>query len=58
LTVETKGTRIRLWSFDPKAQAILFAAQPGESLEGYGYLSRYNGDWQLVVEERAWLGKQ
>jgi endonuclease/exonuclease/phosphatase family metal-dependent hydrolase len=55
LTVETNGTRIRLWSFDPKAQAKMFAAQKGDRLEGYGYLSRYRGEWQLVVEERDWL---
>ncbi len=58
LTLKTKGTQIRLWSFDPKAQAILFAAQPGDSLNGYGYLSRYKGEWQLVVEKRVWLGNR
>ena len=57
LTLETKGTRIRLWSFDPKAQAILFATQSGDSLAGYGYLSRYKGEWQLVVENRDWLSE-
>ena len=55
LTLETKGTRIKLWSFDPKAQAILFATQPGDSLRGYGYLSRYKGEWQLIVENLGWL---
>ncbi|MFP6855291.1 MAG: hypothetical protein VB980_05860, partial [Opitutales bacterium] len=57
LTVETNGSRVRLWSFDPKAQAILFAVQPGDSLKGYGYLSRYRSEWQLVVENYAWLSK-
>ncbi|MFP6901066.1 MAG: hypothetical protein VCA36_08985, partial [Opitutales bacterium] len=55
LTLEANGQRIRLWSFDPKAQVILFAAKPEDHLSGYGYLSRYRGEWQLVVEKRDWL---
>ncbi|MDE0576854.1 MAG: hypothetical protein OSB39_07915, partial [Opitutales bacterium] len=55
LTLETEGHPIQLWSFDQSAKEKLFALKKGDMLSGYGYLSRYRGKWQLLIENAKWL---
>jgi hypothetical protein len=55
LTLEAAGERIQLWSFDSKVRSRLFAIKQDESLSGLGYLSRYKGKWQLILEYDDWL---
>lgn len=55
LTLETEGHPIQLWSFDQLAKEKLFALKKGDMLSGYGYLSRYRGKWQLLIENAKWL---
>ena len=55
LTLETEGHPIQLWSFDQLAKEKLFALKKGDMLSGYGYLSRYRGKWQLLIESAKWL---
>ncbi|SVE08693.1 uncharacterized protein METZ01_LOCUS461547, partial [marine metagenome] len=37
------------------AKDKLFALKEGDKLSGYGYLSRYRGKWQLLIENAKWL---
>ena len=55
LTLENGGHPIQLWSFDLLAKEKLFALKKGDMLSGYGYLSRYRGKWQLLIENAKWL---
>tara|TARA_B100001123_G_scaffold113182_2_gene131818 strand:- start:93 stop:1694 length:1602 start_codon:yes stop_codon:yes gene_type:complete len=55
LTMETAGKRIRVWSFDSKLKRRLFAIKQDASMSGLGYLSRYKGNWQLILEYDDWL---
>jgi hypothetical protein len=55
LTLEIDGHPIQLWSFDQLAKDKLFALKKGDKLSGYGYLSRYRGKWQLLIENAKWL---
>ena len=55
LTLEISGQPIQLWSFDQLAKEKLFALKKGDKLSGYGYLSRYRGKWQLLIENAKWL---
>jgi endonuclease/exonuclease/phosphatase family metal-dependent hydrolase len=55
LTLETEGHPIQLWSFEKLAKEKLFALKKGDKLSGYGYLSRYRGKWQLLIENAKWL---
>lgn len=55
LTLETEGNPIQLWSFDQLVKKKLFALKKGDMLSGYGYLSRYRGKWQLLIENAKWL---
>jgi endonuclease/exonuclease/phosphatase family metal-dependent hydrolase len=55
LTLEIDGRPIQLWSFDPLVKEKLFALKKGDKLSGYGYLSRYRGKWQLLIENAKWL---
>jgi hypothetical protein len=55
LTLEIDGHTIQLWSFDLLAKEKLFALKKGDELSGYGYLSRYRGKWQLLIENAKWL---
>jgi hypothetical protein len=55
LTLETEGHPIQLWSFEKLAKEKLFALKKGDKLSGFGYLSRYRGNWQLLIENAKWL---
>ena len=55
LTLQTEGHPIQLWSFDERVKEKLFALKKGDKLSGYGYLSRYRGKWQLLIENAKWL---
>ncbi|MFP6887817.1 MAG: hypothetical protein VB997_09650, partial [Opitutales bacterium] len=55
LTFETEHGSIRAWSFHDAVRNRLFGAKNGEPLIGYGRLTRYRGNWQLMIETTAWL---
>ena len=55
ITLTAQGHRLGLYSFDPETRKILFSRKKGESLAGYGRLSRYRGQWQFIIENTDWL---
>ena len=55
LTLESAGHRLGLYSFTPKVRNKLFSMVKGEEVSGFGHLSRYRGQWQLIVEKEDWI---
>ena len=55
LTLDTEHGRIRAWSFHDEVRKRLFGAKDNEPLIGHGRLTRYRGNWQLIVEKPDWL---
>ena len=55
ITLTAQGHRMGLYSFDPETRKVIFSFKKGESIGGYGRLSRYRGQWQFIVENSAWL---
>jgi hypothetical protein len=44
-----------LYSYDPKTKEILFSHSEGDSITGFGYLSRYRGQWQFIIAKDDWI---
>ena len=44
-----------LYSYDPKTREILFSHSEGDSITGFGYLSRYRGQWQFIIAKDDWI---
>lgn len=55
LTIKCGGHRLGLYSFNQKARNKLFSMVKGEEVSGFGHLSRYRGQWQLIVEKEDWI---
>lgn len=55
ITLTAEGHRLGLYSFDPETRKILFNLKQGNSIGGYGRLSRYRGEWQFIIENATWL---
>ena len=56
LELVTPGGHVRIWTFDAGVRSRLFTAANGETpISGHGHLSRYRGEWQLIVEKPDWL---
>lgn len=56
LELVTPAGRLRIWTFDAAVRSRLFTTANGETpLSGHGHLSRYRGEWQLLVENPDWL---
>lgn len=55
LTLEVGGHRLGLYSFQKEVQKELFSMKRGSRVSIIGHLSRYRGQWQLIVEDRNWI---
>ena len=55
LKIKVGGLSLGLYSFDSKTREFLFSHAKGEKVSGYGNLSRYRGQWQLIIAERGWI---
>ena len=55
ITLTAEGHHMGLYSFDPETRKVLFDLKQGETLAGYGRLSRYRGQWQFILEDSSWL---
>ena len=55
LSVKMGERTLGLYSFDPKTREILFSHSKGESISGFGYLSRYRGQWQFIMAKADWV---
>lgn len=55
LTINIQGYSLGLYSYDPDVRKTLFAHSTKSSISGYGYLSRYRGQWQFIVAQQDWI---
>jgi endonuclease/exonuclease/phosphatase family metal-dependent hydrolase len=55
LSVKIEERSMGLYSFDAKTREILFSHSKGDSISGFGYLSRYRGQWQFIVAKEDWV---
>lgn len=55
LTINIDGYSFGLYSHDANVRKQLFSQSTGETISGYGYLSRYRGQWQFLLAKKSWL---
>jgi hypothetical protein len=55
LTLKIGEFYLRIYSFDSETKKRLFSQLVGDKFVGYGYLSRYRGQWQLIVAKPDWI---
>ena len=55
LSVKIGERSMGLYSFDDKTREILFSHSKGDLISGFGYLSRYRGQWQFIVAKEDWV---
>ena len=55
LTLKIGEFYLRIYSFDSETKKRLFSQVVGDKFVGYGYLSRYRGQWQLIVAKPDWI---
>ena len=55
LKIRINNLSLGLYSFDPKTKSHLFSYSKGDSISGFGYLSRYRGQWQFIIAQSDWI---
>lgn len=55
LKIKIKDLLIGLYSFDSDTKSLLFSHSKGNSFSGFGYLSRYRGQWQFIIARSDWI---
>jgi endonuclease/exonuclease/phosphatase family metal-dependent hydrolase len=55
LTLKIQDRFLGLYSFDQKVRNSLYSLSEGDNFSGYGYLSRYRGQWQFIIPHSDWI---
>ena len=55
LNLKIQNRFFGLYSFDQKTRNLLYSLSEGDNFSGYGYLSRYQGQWQFIIPQIDWI---